>query len=68
MASDLQFLVPLAGLEPATCCLGDVSVYTLCSSTNFLVVSHRGVKVISSSLTGYSELACAQNQPSRAAA
>jgi hypothetical protein len=23
MASDLQVLVPLAGLEPATCCLGD---------------------------------------------
>jgi hypothetical protein len=23
MASDLQFLAPLAGLEPATCCLGD---------------------------------------------
>ena len=23
MASDLRFLVPLAGLEPATCCLGD---------------------------------------------
>ena len=25
MASDLRFLVPLAGLEPAACCLGDVS-------------------------------------------
>jgi len=25
MANDLRFLVPLAGLEPATCCLGDVS-------------------------------------------
>ena len=23
MAYDLRFLVPLAGLEPATCCLGD---------------------------------------------
>jgi hypothetical protein len=23
--SDLRLLVPLAGLEPATCCLGDVS-------------------------------------------
>jgi hypothetical protein len=23
MASDLGFLAPLAGLEPATCCLGD---------------------------------------------
>jgi hypothetical protein len=23
MAPDLRFLVPLAGLEPATCCLGD---------------------------------------------
>jgi 5-methylthioadenosine/S-adenosylhomocysteine deaminase len=23
IASDLEFVVPLAGLEPATCCLGD---------------------------------------------
>jgi hypothetical protein len=26
MASELPLLVPLAGLEPATSCLGDVSV------------------------------------------
>jgi len=38
--------VPLAGLEPATCCLGDVSAQTLCRSANFLVASERGAKII----------------------
>src|SRR5918995_3149958 len=42
----LRVLVPLAGLEPATCCLGDVSVQTLCRSAKLLVVSDRGAKVI----------------------
>jgi hypothetical protein len=41
--------VPLAGLEPATCCLGDVSAQTLCSSEKWLVSSDRGAKVIGSS-------------------
>ena len=36
----------LAGLEPATCCLGDVSVWTLCRSTNFQVTIDRRAKVI----------------------
>jgi hypothetical protein len=39
-------LVPLAGLEPATCCLGDVSVLTPCRSAKLLVVGERGAKVI----------------------
>jgi hypothetical protein len=34
--SGLRFLVPLAGLEPATCCLGDGSAWALCRSANFL--------------------------------
>jgi hypothetical protein len=42
--------VPLAGLEPAACCLGDVSAWTLCSAALYLVVSDRGPKVIVSSL------------------
>jgi hypothetical protein len=42
-----RFLVPLAGLEPATCCLGEVSVKTLCRSAKVLVVSDRKAKVIS---------------------
>jgi hypothetical protein len=41
--------VPLAGLEPATCCLGDGSAQTLCSTTNLLVGGDREAKVISSS-------------------
>jgi hypothetical protein len=41
-----ECLVPLAGLEPAACCLGDVSVQTLCQSAKLLVVSDRGAKVI----------------------
>ena len=39
-------LVPLAGLEPAACCLGDVRVQTLCRSTKVLVARERGAKVI----------------------
>jgi hypothetical protein len=53
MAFDLQFLVPLAGLEPATCCLGDVWVQTLCRSANLLVGGERGAKVIVSSAPRY---------------
>jgi hypothetical protein len=41
--------VPLAGLEPAACCLGDVSAQTLCSATNLLVGSERQTIVIVSS-------------------
>ena len=40
--------MPLAGLEPAAWCLGDVSVQTLCRSAKVLVASDRGAKVISS--------------------
>src|SRR5215218_6663960 len=36
----------LAGLEPATCCLGDVSVQTPCRSAKLLVASDHGAKVI----------------------
>jgi hypothetical protein len=43
------WLVPLAGLEPATCCLGDVSAQTLCSNAKLLVTSDRRAKVIVSS-------------------
>jgi hypothetical protein len=39
-------LVPLAGLEPATCCLGDVWVQTLCRTANLLAVRERNAKVI----------------------
>jgi hypothetical protein len=39
-------LAPLAGLEPATCCLGDVSAWALCPSAKFLVASDRKAKVI----------------------
>ena len=39
-------LVPLAGLEPATCCLGDGSAQTLCRSAKFQVTSDRRAKVI----------------------
>ena len=39
----------LAGLEPAACCLGDVSAQTLCSPANLLVSSERKLKVIVSS-------------------
>ena len=42
-------LAALAGLEPATCCLGDGSAQTLCSSEKWLVSSDRGAKVIGSS-------------------
>jgi hypothetical protein len=42
----------LAGLEPATCCLGDVSAQTLCCTTKFLVSSNREAKVIVSSDRG----------------
>jgi hypothetical protein len=38
--------VPLAGLEPATCCLGDVLAQTLCSIANLLVGTNREAKVI----------------------
>jgi hypothetical protein len=50
MASDLRFLVPLAGLEPATCCLGDGSAQTLCYIAKLLVSSDREPKVIWSSV------------------
>jgi hypothetical protein len=46
-------LVPLAGLEPAACCLGDVSAQTLCSTTKLLVSSERKLKVIVSSELRY---------------
>jgi hypothetical protein len=36
----------LAGLEPAACCLGDVSVETLCRTANSLVAYDREAKVI----------------------
>src|SRR5829696_5677370 len=36
--------VPLAGLEPATCCLGDVSAQTLCSIAKLQVSSERRAK------------------------
>jgi hypothetical protein len=39
-------LVPLAGLEPAACCLGDGSAQTLCRSAKFLVAYDRRAKVI----------------------
>ena len=62
MASDLRFLVPLAGLEPAACCLGDVLVYTLCRSAKFQVTSDRRAKVIlwcwRPSLVGHRRLYC----------
>ena len=45
-------LVPLAGLEPAACCLGDVPVQTLCRSGNDLVAYDREAIVISSSTPG----------------
>ena len=45
--------VPLAGLEPAACCLGDVSVKTLCRSVKVLVSSERKLKVIVSSKLRY---------------
>jgi hypothetical protein len=48
-ASELRFRVPLARLERATCCLGDVSAQTLCSITNSLVSRDRRAKVIVSS-------------------
>jgi hypothetical protein len=38
--------VPLAGLEPATCCFGDVSAQTLCRSAKLLVSSERNSIVI----------------------
>ena len=38
--------MPLAGLEPAGCCLGDVSAWTLCRSANFQVAIVRRAKVI----------------------
>ena len=66
--ADLQFLVPLAGLEPAACCLGDVPVQTLCRSAKFLVASDRGLKVIlwcwrPFSLVGSRSLDRPPNQP-----
>ena len=39
-------LVPLAGLEPATCWLGDVWVQTLCRTAKLLVIGEREAKVI----------------------
>jgi hypothetical protein len=45
-------LVPLAGLEPATCCSGDGSPQTLCSAANLLVGGDREAEVILSPLTG----------------
>ena len=37
--------LPLAGLEPATCCLGDGAAQTLCSCAKSLVSGDRGVKL-----------------------
>jgi hypothetical protein len=44
--------VPLAGLEPAACCLGDVPAWTLCWSLDLLVSGDREAKVIRSSRGG----------------
>ena len=49
LTCDDECSVPLAGLEPATCCLGDGSAQTLCSTAKLLVTSDRGAKVIVSS-------------------
>ena len=48
LAADLWFLVPLAGLEPATCWSGDGSAQTLCSTANVLVTSDRANVIVSS--------------------
>jgi hypothetical protein len=57
-----RYLVPLAGLEPAACCLGDVSAQTLCRGANFQVTIDRRAKGILwcwwPSLVGHRRLYC----------